>query len=70
MMATTMITHTNPTPNVMDYSKAVKGQATQEEKDTETALKESLTLEYAQQMRVRGTEDEQIKQAIQTQKKT
>ena len=70
MMATTMITHTNPTPNVMEYSRAVKGQETQEEKDTEIAIKNSLTLEYTRQMRVRDPEDEQIKQAIQTQKKT
>ena len=51
--------------NDMDYSRAVKGEETQEEKDTETALKNSLELEYEQQMTARSTEEEQVKQAIQ-----
>ena len=68
MMATSMITKTTPTPNAMDYSRAVRGQATQEEEDLETAIRESLTLEYAQQMSVRSTEDEQVEQAIQSSK--
>ena len=68
MMATSMITNATLTPDAMDYSRAVRGQATQEEDDLETAIRESLTLEYAQQMRVRSTEDEQVEQAIQSSK--
>ena len=60
--------------NIMNYSKAVKGQETQErghetqeQKNMERAIKNSMKEEYEQQM-MTSTEDERVRQATQNSK--